>query len=193
VADPSSPDADGFAALSGFFIGDKTLGETLLRIAELASEVIKPTEMAGITLLADGKLATGVFTDPEAVVIDTAQYESDGKGPCVDAFRHQRVYRIDATGDEPRWPEFARDAAAHGVTATLSLPLIAQGEGIGALNLYSRTTAYTDEHVRRAMVFAQQAAIVLANAQVYQDARQLGENMREAMRSRSASTRPSAS
>jgi GAF domain-containing protein len=186
MTDDDFPEAaDVLTVLSEFFIKDGTLGTALLQIAELASKVIKPTEMAGITLLADGKLATGVFTDPEAVQIDTAQYEDGGQGPCVDAFRNQQVYRSDSTADEHRWPQFARSAAAHGITATLSLPLIARGEGIGALNLYSRTTPFSDGHARRGEVFARQAAIVLSNVQVYQDARLLGENLQEALRSRS--------
>jgi GAF domain-containing protein len=139
--------------------------------------------MAGLTLLVDGKPATGVFTDPEAPEIDAAQYES-GHGPCLDAFRHQQVYRIDSTAQDQRWPEFSPDAAAHGIVATLSIPVTARRESLGALNFYSRTGPFDDGHSHEAELFAEQAAIVLSNAQVYWDARQLGENMQQAMRSR---------
>lgn len=182
MADRLAAVASGLQALSGFFVDEGTLGDTLLRVAGLACEVTS-ADMAGITLLVDGAPATGVFTDAEAPQIDAAQYEM-GDGPCLAAFRDQRVYRIDSTAAEDRWPAFARDAAAHGVTATLSVPLAARGEGVGALNLYSRTAAFTDDYVRQAEVFGAQAAIVLANAQVYWDARQLGENLQQAMRSR---------
>jgi GAF domain-containing protein len=174
---------DAFGALSQFFIGDGTLGDTLLRVAQLACKAVSPAGMAGLTLLADGKPATGVFTDPEAPRIDAAQYES-GRGPCLDAFRSQQVYRIDSTAGDQRWPEFARDAAAHGIVATLSVPVTARRESLGALNFYSRTGPFGEDHTRQAELFAEQAAIVLSNAQVYWDARQLGENMRQAMRSR---------
>jgi GAF domain-containing protein len=153
-------------------------------VAQLACEAVEPADLAGLTLLVEGKLATGVFTDPEAPEIDTAQYES-GHGPCLDAFRYQQVYRIDSTADERRWPEFANLAAAHGVMATVSVPVTARGESLGALNFYSRTGPFDDGHAYEAELFAQQAAIVLANAQVYWDARQLGENLQQAMRSRS--------
>ncbi|HEY3978729.1 MAG TPA: GAF and ANTAR domain-containing protein [Streptosporangiaceae bacterium] len=184
MADGLAAAASGLRALSAFFVDDGTLGDTLVRVAELACEVTS-ADMAGITLLVDGEPATGVFTDAEAPQIDAAQYEMDD-GPCLAAFRDQRIYRIDSTAAEDRWPAFARDAASHGVTATLSVPLAARREGVGALNLYSRTAAFSDQHVRQAEVFAAQAAIVLANAQVYWDARQLGENLRQAMRSRAA-------
>jgi GAF domain-containing protein len=184
LADDFPAMAHGLSALSRFFIDDGTLGATLLRVAQLACEV-SPADMAGITMLVDGKPATGVFTDPEAPEIDVAQYDT-GHGPCLDAFRHQQVYRIDSIADDGRWPEFARMAAAHGITATLSIPLNARGESLGALNLYSRVAVFDKLVTEHAEVFARQAAIVLSNAQVYWDARQLGENMRQAMQSRSA-------
>ncbi len=174
---------EGLGALAQFFISDGTLGDTLLRVSQLACEVA-PADMAGITLLVEGKPNTGVFTDPEAPDIDRAQYDS-GQGPCLDAFRNQQVYRIDSTSEDPRWPDFARMAADHGIASTLSMPVIARQEGIGALNLYSRTpAAFDNEAIARVGVFARQAAIVLSNAQVYWDARQLSENLQQAIRTR---------
>ncbi len=174
---------DPFAALVEFFMQESTLGETLHRVAELACQA-GPADMAGITMLVDGAPSTGVFTDPEAPEIDESQYDA-GKGPCLDAFRYQRVFRIDSTANERRWPEFATAAAAHGVGSTLSLPISARGESLGALNLYSRTEAAFDEDVtERMLIFATHAAFVLANTQLYWDARQLNENLTEALRSR---------
>jgi GAF domain-containing protein len=174
---------EGLRVLSQFFVDEGTLGDTLLRVAELACQ-ISVADMAGITMLVEGKPETGVFTDPEAPEIDVAQYET-GEGPCLDAFRHQQIYRIASTDDDDRWPTFAKDAAAHGIRSTLSMPLSARGEGLGALNLYSRAKVFDEESTAQVEVFARQAAIVLANAQVYWDSRQLSENLNQAMRSRS--------
>ncbi len=141
--------------------------------------------MAAITMLVEGKPSTGVFTDPEAPEIDQSQYRT-GQGPCLEAFRHQQIYRIDSTTEDDRWPEFARTAADHGVLSTISLPLVARGEGLGALNLYSRRpSAFIDINLDESGVFANQAAMVLANARVYWDARELSENLQQAMQSRS--------
>jgi GAF domain-containing protein len=183
VADQSGMADQGFTALSQFFVNEGTLGDTLLRVSELACRVL-PAEFAGITMLVDGKPSTGVFTNPEAPEIDEAQYSS-GQGPCLDAFHHQRVNRIDSTADDQRWPEFAKMAHAHGILATLSVPVTARGESLGALNLYSHTAEAFDDHsIDRVETFARQAAIVLANAQVYWDARQLNENLQQAMATR---------
>jgi GAF domain-containing protein len=101
------------------------------------------------------------------------------------AFHNQQIYRIDDTATDTRWPEFAEAALGYGVHATLSVPLAARGAGIGALNLYAASTnAFTDAHEKAVLVFAEQASIALANAQVYWDARELSENLSEAIKTR---------
>jgi GAF domain-containing protein len=170
-------------ALSQFFVKDGTLGDTLLRVSEMACGVT-PAKYAGITLLVEGKPRTGVFTSTEAPEIDEAQYET-GEGPCLDAFRHQRIFRVESTTQETRWPAFCALAAAHGIGSTMSVPLSVHGESLGALNLYAEAPrAFGDQDEETVQIFADQAAIALANAQVYWDARQLSENLTQAIKSR---------
>ena len=126
--------------------------------------------------------STGVFTDSQAAELDTAQYGADG--PCRESFRCQQVYRIDSTYTEQRWPEFTAAATAHGVTASLLVPLTACGLRLGALALYSRTGPFTAEGVLQAENFAVPASILLANVQAYWDARRAAERLQQAMRSR---------
>jgi GAF domain-containing protein len=174
---------ESLRALTRFFVNDGTLGDTLLRVSELAVS-LTPAAYAGITMIVEGKPRTGVFTNLDAPEIDEAQYRT-GEGPCLYAYRHQKPYRINDTSDDLRWPEFARTALAHGIWATLSVPLTARGESLGALNLYAETAhAFTDEHESIVVLFADQAAIALANAQVYWDARQLSENLNQAIKTR---------
>jgi GAF domain-containing protein len=127
---------------------------------------------------------TGVFTDPAAPDLDSEQYRT-GRGPCLDAFRQQVSFRIDDTAAETRWPEFAARAAEAGIITTLSLPLAGPEEPLGALNLYSRRSGgFGDEQTAQAEALAAQAAIVLANANAFHDARQLNENLNQALISR---------
>ena len=176
------PIGESIAALSHFFIGDGSLGDTLTRVTELARDALG-ADMAGITMLVAGRPRTGVFTDPTAVEIDTAQYET-GHGPCLDAFHNQQIYRIDDTATEDRWPHFAAAAAEHAIKATLSLPLTGTGEPLGALNLYSRHPWAFDQPTGQAQALATQAAIVLANAHAYHDTRELADNLNQALTSR---------
>ncbi|MDQ4132095.1 MAG: GAF and ANTAR domain-containing protein [Actinomycetota bacterium] len=178
------PLARSLAALSRFFVGEGSVKETLDRVAALAEQAVPAAEMTGITMVVEGRAKTAVFTDDEAPEIDSAQYET-GIGPCLDAFRHQQMLTIHDTLKDGRWGPFNEAAAAHGVRSTLSLPLVANHEGLGALNFYARTAdAFSDQDVSVGSQFAAQAAIVLANAQAYWDAHQLSEDLATAMKSR---------
>jgi GAF domain-containing protein len=172
------------ATLSRFFVGDGTLDETLLRVAELTTEAIPAASLVGITLMVEGKPRTAVFTDETAPQIDQSQYDT-GDGPCLDAFREQQVFSIACTEDEGPWPTFRAAAAGHGIHSTLSLPLVVDRASVGAMNLYAdRADAFGPDDHETAATFASHAAIVLANAQAYWDASSLSERLGEAMRSR---------
>jgi GAF domain-containing protein len=178
---------DPFAGVSGLnhvVVPNENLDATLQRVADLALHEVDDCDLAGITLLRDGKPVTAVFTDPEAPDIDTAQYAS-GSGPCLDAFRTGQVLQIADTADEDRWPEFCARAAAAGVRSTLSLPLVVGDASLGALNLYSRVANGFSEHAT-ALVFAAQAAVVLANSQAYWAAHHLSSQLEIALSSRAA-------
>jgi GAF domain-containing protein len=171
-----------FPSLYRLAAPDEALDATLQRVADIALAEVDDCDIAGITLLRDGKPVTAVFTDPEAPNIDAAQYES-GSGPCLDAFRYSLVYRIENMSTDTRWPAFNATAGAAGIRSTLSLPLIVGEAALGALNLYSRRLhGFTDD--ASAMVFAAQAAVVLANSQAYWAAQNLAAELEIALASR---------
>ncbi len=183
MAGPSDAMHESLLALSHYLVDEVTLGDTLLRVSQLACKAT-PADMAGLTMLVDGTPGTAVFTDPDAPEIDRTQYAT-GQGPCLDALRDLVVYRIDDTADDGRWPEFAATARSHGIGSTLSVPVSAQGRSLGALNLYAlQPNGFDDGSVERVEVFAGHAAMVLANASSYWDARALNENLQQALRSR---------
>ena len=170
------------SSLASLVVTDHALDDTLLRVAVLSTRDVPGCDVAGITLLRDGRPVTAVFTDPSAPHIDTAQYDT-GKGPCLDAFRHGQEFRIEDTRLETRWPEFAAAAAAAGVLSTLSLPLV-----VGARQP-RRAEPLLVHGVRvrgrrRWACFAAQAAVVLANAQAYWASHALASQLEEALASR---------
>jgi GAF domain-containing protein len=137
-----------------------------------------------VTLLRDGKPSTTVYTDPTSPQIDSAQYET-GIGPCLEAFRQQRVFRVDSTAEDEQFPAFSQAAAEHGIQSTISFPLAVRGNGIGALNLYSKQLgAFSADAEKVGMVFADQASVALANAQLYASAYRMTQQLQEALTSR---------
>jgi GAF domain-containing protein len=183
---PDYPDhlTEGIAELSRVLVNEEALDDTLHRVADLACRNIGGADLAGVTLLRDGKPTTAVFTDPASPEMDSAQYDT-GVGPCLDAWRHQQVFRIDSTADDGQWPAFSQAAADHGIQSTISLPLAVRGNGIGALNLYSKQpAAFSDEDEQVGSLFADQASVALTNAQLYDSAYRLTQQLQEALTSR---------
>jgi len=173
------------AALTQYFVGDATMGETLTRVSQLTMVAVPHAAMVGITMMVDGEAGTFVFTHPQMPEIDRAQYGT-GRGPCVEAFRTGKVFVIDSTMSDARWPEFCEVARAHAVLSTLSLPMVGTEGPIGAMNLYAEIErAFDSRDFDVAQQFAMQSAFVLANAQAYWDSRVLSENLQAAMESRS--------
>ena len=177
---------ESLAALARFLVGEVPLQDTLHRVTALAVTALPVARMAGITMLDDaGRPLTAVFTDTEAPEIDRAQYDH-GAGPCLEAFATDQVVRIDDTSTDPRWPNFASAAFDHGIRSTLSLPLRLTGSRpTGALNLYAPTVdAFDDDDGATGLVFAEHAAVALANVQAYWDLWTLTQTLTEALESR---------
>lgn len=184
---PEYPDSlvESLRAMSRFLVGEENIGDALQRIADLAVEAIEPVDLAGITLHDEDGPRTAAFTDPQALEIDQAQYDT-GIGPCLDAWRSNQVLRIDSTADDARWEQFSQVAYQHGILSTLSLPLASSGAtAVGALNLYARRpSAFTKSDERHAAAFAEQLAVVVTTARAPAAASALSPQMRRALASR---------
>src|SRR3954447_4049497 len=180
-----SPLAESLSTLSRFFVGDGTLEETLQRVTDLTVDAVDGADMAGITMIVEGRQRTAVFTDDLAPELDQTQYDT-GEVPCLAAFQTGEIHAIDDTFEEGRWPEFRRTAAEHGIHSILSLPMVVNKTGLGAMNLYSRRErAFPAADHEVGALFASQAAIVLANSQAYWDAREMSVRLGAAMEHRS--------
>ncbi|MEO6879986.1 MAG: GAF and ANTAR domain-containing protein [Mycobacteriaceae bacterium] len=108
----------------------------LHRCATLAVETIGPADHVGVTVSFAGQRFTAAFTDELTLDVDLHQYAL-GHGPCLLAASTGEVVRVDVAGARARWPEFTADAEAIGVRSFLAAPLGADGQWVGALNLYS--------------------------------------------------------
>jgi GAF domain-containing protein len=76
-------------------------------------------------------------------------------------------------------------AIQEGIFAVFAVPLQPMGEAIGTLNVYSsKASCLDDSHVEIASLFAQQAAVVLANSMAYSSAQMANGQLRVALESR---------
>jgi GAF domain-containing protein len=96
--------------------------------------------------------------------VDELQYNL-GRGPCLRSMRSGERICIDDLVFDQRWWEYAVRALARGVRSSLSVPLSAQGNSVGAMNLYSdRPGFFGEAPTRRAEQFAAEAGAAVGRA-----------------------------
>ena len=177
-AHPGGADPEIFAEVARSLLAQEDVQHTLQRIVDLAVDTIGGCDHAGVTFIKAKDLSTAASSSDVPLKVDAIQYET-GEGPCLDAIRHQEVYRTGDLASETRWPRFANRAQKEtGVTSMLCFRLFVDGDTLGALNLYSKAAdAFDDEAIKVGSVFAAHAAVALSSA--LHD-----EQMEEALQSR---------
>ena len=176
--------AASLAALGQFVVSEQSLHESLQRVAELSVRAVYGADGAGVTWVVAGEPTTVTEAGDFVRRIDEIQYALD-EGPCLQAFRTQRLVLVENLEVEKRWPRFTPAAVGHGLRGVVAAPLTAHGARLGALNVYAlQTWVFDDASAGTASLFAEQASIVLANAEAFTRARSSAINLGEALTSR---------
>jgi GAF domain-containing protein len=140
---PVSQTREAFEWLGGF--SGRELEHKVTRMARRVRE-IAPGCVALSLSVSNGAITFTVMADrSDAAFLDAVQY-LDG-GPCLSAIHNKGVEATsDLPTDEDRWQMFAKAEALMGISSTLSLPLIEEGQIIGGVNLYGATNDTFDGH-----------------------------------------------
>lgn len=116
------------------------------RVCRACSAVLDMTG-AGITLIADGVPTGSLCTsDPISEIIEDLQFTL-GEGPCLDAYRDDRVVSEPdlARNVSTRWPAFAGPALDAGARALFAFPLRTGTARLGAINFYRDVPGVLEE------------------------------------------------
>ncbi|MHB1717155.1 MAG: ANTAR domain-containing protein [Acidimicrobiales bacterium] len=156
--------------------------DTLGEVVRLAVDTVEGCDYAGIFVVEGGVITTPVRTGDVVGEVDALQHRA-GEGPCLDAITHGIPAYAEDLVDDPRWPAFAPQAAAHGMRSLLALPL--SSKGIGALNLYaSYPSAFGVIDRGRGILLASLAGIALTSARSHEDEERQTEHLRAALETR---------
>lgn len=164
----------------------ETVDTALQLVTTLAATTAEGTLGAAVTIVDEHGTRSKAASNRAAEQADALQYQFD-EGPCLTAWRTQELVRIDDTTTDGRWPRWNEAVSRLGVRSVLSAPLLAAGDSVGAMKVYSeRPQNYgsRDEHAMR--LLAAQAAILLTNSQSLREARRLSRQLTEALASRDA-------
>lgn len=169
------------SALSQLATGKMSLTDVLTRVAEFAVLAIPGADGAGLTLLEAGQHDTIVASAPFVVAVDAIQY-GIAQGPCITAAAEARTVRSGALDSDEQWPRFGPRVGALGVRSALSLPLMAGGTVLGAMNVYAHApNAFTDHAALIGELFSVPAAIAVQNAQVLAQTQRLAAQLQAAL------------
>jgi PAS domain S-box-containing protein len=101
-----------------------------------------------------------------------------GRGPTGTAIRTGQATVINHVESDPTFGPWREAAEARGYRSSAALPLCHGEQVLGALNVYSAQPAYfTDERVQVLQSFANQAAVAIENARLFEQVRAGGERL----------------
>ena len=172
------------AQMGAVVLSTETVRTTIELVSALAAEAIPGTAGAGVTLVDDRGKRSMAASSSLVEQADALQYQVDA-GPCLTSIHDEVSVRVDDLSTETRWPDWTRQVAEVGVRSMLSVPLIAAGDCIGAIKVYSTEPATFDDRAKHLLeLFALQAAILLGNTQTLADAHRTNLQLSEALETR---------
>lgn len=170
--------------LSRVMVSDYTPEGACRLVAELAVAGIPGAESASVTVRNAGHPTCAASSDQMAESLGAVEVQLN-EGPSVDVLRTGRRHLSASLVTEKRWPEFSNRALYSGVASVMSQPLPAHGSTFGALTVYStREGAFSDRSFEQAAGLAAQGAVVIANSNLYWQASELTDQLKEALESR---------
>ncbi|HET7310399.1 MAG TPA: GAF and ANTAR domain-containing protein [Mycobacteriales bacterium] len=174
---------EALTALAGVALTQSNLESTLVEVCRIAARAVPNAEGASITTFPQGR--PGALGDDEwSRTLDELQY-AEHEGPCLDAFRTGNAFRVRDLGAEPRWPSYVPRAVKQGARSMMSMPMTAEGNVLGALNVYARVPdAFDAEAASVADIVAAHAGLACQVSTAYFGHRTLAEQLSEAMTSR---------
>lgn len=174
-----------FARTTGVMPSAEVIESVLHLVTSVAVQAIDSASGAGLSLMdPDGARSTTGASDPVVEWADTLQHDL-GEGPCIDAWSHRAVVRCDDLATEARWPRWVAAASSLDLRSTLSAPLVAGDEVVGAIKVYStQPRAFTDKDEGTLLLLAAQAAVLVTSLRTVDRAGRLSAELRGALRRR---------
>jgi GAF domain-containing protein len=182
------PLADELAAVSarmaGLLLSHDTVESSLGLISSLAHETVAGSSGAGVTVLDDRRMRSSGSTDERVRRADSLQYELD-QGPCLAAALERRLVRVDDLAEDRRWPQWSDAAARLGLRSSMSAPVVAGDQSLGAIKVYADDAHAFDGRSEQLLgLFAAQAAVLVAHLRGAERGEQMSDGLRQAIHSR---------
>jgi GAF domain-containing protein len=175
--------ASTVAELQQLLLATEDITDFLDELATLTVRVLPGELSCGITLRRNHEAITVASSDARASQVDEIQY-GHHQGPCLHTLATGEEVVIDDLAADDRW-DYQMPALRHGVRSVLSLPLHADGQVIGALNIYaSQPHAFGPSEQLLAWRFADEVSRALALAMRIAERTEISQHLQTALASR---------
>ncbi|MGD9959402.1 GAF and ANTAR domain-containing protein [Nocardioides sp.] len=175
--------ASAYAELQALILDSPEVTDFLTELCRIAAAVVPGTH-CGITLRRGGQVLSVAWSDAVAMRMDEVQYLR-GRGPCLEAMHCAEPIEIPDVSAETRWGHYRERALANGVHSVVCLPLVVDGDSIGAVNLFAtRPHAFLDTDLARAKAFTDQSAMALTIVMRLVKTSEMDDQLRQALASR---------
>ncbi len=172
------------ARVAGLLLSEETVATALGLVSSLLLDTVPGAVGAGVSIVDERDRRSSGSTDARVQQADALQYELD-EGPCLAATAGRQLVRVDDLTTDRRWPRWTAAVRPLGLGAAMSAPLVAGDASLGALKVYAEQPGTFDVSTERRLTMASaQAAILVANVQTRERARQLSTGLRQAVRTR---------
>jgi GAF domain-containing protein len=177
---------DSLERFAATLTGGYGIGDVLHNLTEEMSSALNLTG-AGVTLVHDGRQRFVTAAVDAIAGLERVQ-EDRQEGPCIDAVASRSPVAVQdiAAGDAAEhWPDYVTATKTAGVHAVAGIPMLAEGEAIGAVNLYdSQPRDWSAEDLRVATIFATIATGYLTHASAAQQHQRTAEQLQQALDTR---------
>jgi GAF domain-containing protein len=119
--------------------------EVLTRLCDHAAVALDAAGAAFCRVRATRDLEFVAASDDAAAALGRVEVASR-QGPGVHASRSGSVVAVDDVTTSTAWPQFARAASRHGVSASAALPVIVDGSTVAVIDVYRRRAGCWSRH-----------------------------------------------
>ncbi|HVL97803.1 MAG TPA: GAF and ANTAR domain-containing protein [Egibacteraceae bacterium] len=160
------------------------IGDALYRLTDQVVDILG-VDGAGVSLADRDEVLQFVSATDEQVTIVEEHQAGTGEGPCHDAYmKGEQVTSTDLTVDT-RWPVYTPVAVEQGLRAAAGIPMVVEGERIGALNLYTESAReWPTDELEIAQLLADMATGYIVNARNLAESEKLASQLQHALDSR---------
>ena len=155
------------------------------RVVQHLSELVEPADVG--VLLTDGagrltKFAAKTWRSRHLVRIEARIQE----GPCTTSHRTGQQLRVDLDRDaDRRWPRFTPEARGAGFSSVIALPLVHQGDILGAVSiLVAGRATDADLDIESVSALAEAAAVGIAQCRAYRTTTDRADMLQDTLDSR---------